>query len=89
MISFIHCGSEKFTDTDFLATSSQLMLKEVASYIWVHSKSLIKNLTLFEDDAEIRVLNFLMQSTCEQPENIFIKMDSPKIDFYLEVFKQL
>ena len=28
--------------------------------IWVHSNSLIKNLTPFEDDAEIRWLNFLM-----------------------------
>ena len=36
------------------------MLEEVASYIWAHSNSLIKNLTPFEDDAEIRWLNFLM-----------------------------
>ena len=88
MISFIHSGSEKFTDTGFLATS-QLMLEEVASYIWAHSNSLIKNLTPFEDDAEIRLLNFLMQSICKQPEDTFIKMASPKIDFYFEVFKQL
>ena len=88
MISFIHSGSEKFTDTGFLATS-QLMLEEVASYIWAHSNSLIKNLTPFEDDAEIRLFNFLMQSICKQPEDIFIKMDSIKIDFYLEAFKQL
>ena len=27
--------------------------------IWVHSNSLIKNLTPFEDDAEIRLLNFM------------------------------
>ena len=88
MISFIHSGSEKFTDTGFLATS-QLMLEEVASYIWAHSNSLIKNLTPFEDDAEIHLLNFLMQSICKQPEDTFIKMASLKIDFYFEVFKQL
>ena len=88
MISFIHCESEKFTDTAFLATS-QLMLEEVASYIWAHSNSLIKNLTPFEDDAEIRLLNFLMQSICKQPEDTFIKMASLKIDFCFEVFKQL
>ena len=88
MISFIHSASEKITDTGFLATS-QLMLEEVASYIWAHSNSLIKNLTPFEDDAEIRLLNFLMQSICKQPEDTFIKMASPKIDFYFEVFKQL
>ena len=88
MISFIHSGSEKFTDTGFLATS-QLMLEEVASYIWAHSNSLIKNLTPFEDDAEIHLLNVLMQSICKQPEDTFIQMVSPKIDFYFEVFKQL
>ena len=57
--------------------------------IWVHSDSLIKNLTPFEDSAEIRLLNFLMQSICKQPEDTFIKMASLKIDFYFEVFKQL
>ena len=88
MISFIHSGSEKFTDTDLLATS-QLVLEEVASYIWAHSNSLIKNLTPFEDDAEIRLLNVLMQSICKQPEDTFIQMASPKIDFYFEVFKEL
>ena len=30
------------------------------SYTWAHSNSLIRNLTPFEDDAEIRLLNFLM-----------------------------
>ena len=59
MISFIHSGSEKFTDAGFLSTS-YLMLEEAASYTWGHSNSLIKNLTLFEDDAEIRLLNVLM-----------------------------
>ena len=88
MISFIQSGSEKFTDTGFQATS-QLMLEEVvASYIWAHSNSLIKNLTLFEDDAEICLLSVLMQSICKQPEDTFLQMDSPKIDFYFEVFKQ-
>ena len=75
MISFIRSGGV------FLLTS-QLMLEEVASY-------LIKNLTPFEDDAEIHLLNFLMQSICKQPEDTFIKMASLKIDFYFEVFKQL
>ena len=85
MISFIHSAD---TNTGFLATS-QLMLEEVASYIWAHSKSLIKNLTPFEDDAEIPLLDVLMQSICKQPEDTFIQMPSPKIDFYSEVFKQL
>ena len=62
------------------------MLEEVASYTWAHSNSLIKNLTPFEDDAEIRLLRFLMQSICKQPED-FIKMASPKFEFYFEVFK--
>ena len=88
MISFIHSGSEKFTDTVFLATS-QLMLEEVASYIGVDNNSLIKNLTPFEGDAEIRLLNVLMQSICKQLGDTFIQMASSKIDFYFEVFKQL
>ena len=59
------------------------MLEEVvASYIWAHSNSLIKNLTLFEDDAEIRLLNVLMQSICKQPEDTFIQVALPKIDFW-------
>ena len=58
------------------------MLEEVDSYPWTHSNSLIKSLTPFEDDAEIRLLNFLMQSIYKQPEDTFIKMPSPKIDFY-------
>ena len=68
-----------------------MLEKEVASYIWVHSNSLIKSLTPFKDDAEICLLNFLMWSIiCKQPEDTFIKkMASPKIDFYFEVFKQL
>ena len=36
----------------------------------VHSNSLIKNLTPFEDDVEILLLNLLMQSICKQPEDI-------------------
>ena len=79
MISFTHPGSEKYTDTGFLATI-QLMLEEVASYIWAHSNSLIKNVTPFEDDAEICLLNVLIQSICKQPEDTFIQMASPKID---------
>ena len=61
-------------------------MEEVASFTWAHSNSSIKNLTPFEDDAEIRLLNFRIQSICKQP---FIKMATPKIDFYFEVFKQL
>ena len=53
----------------------------VASYTWVHSNSLIKNLTLFEDDAEICLLNFLIQYISKQSEDTFIKTASPKIDF--------
>ena len=62
--------------------------KEVASYIciWVHSDSLTKNLTPFEDDAEIRWLNFLMQSIWKQSEDTFIKMASLKIDFNFWTF---
>ena len=56
--------------------------------IWVHNNSLIKNLTSFEDDAEIRLLNFLVWSIFKQPEDAAIRA-SPKIDFYFEVFKQL
>ena len=48
----------RFTDTGFPAIS-YLMLEEVASYIWANN-SLIKNLTSFEDDAEIPLLNVLM-----------------------------
>ena len=51
--------------------------------IWVHSNSLIKNLTPFEDDAEICL------QKCKQPEDTFIKITSLKIDFYFEIFKQL
>ena len=36
----------------------------------------------FEDKAEIRLLNFLVQSICKQPEDTFISMASLKIDFY-------
>ena len=59
--------------------------KEVASYM-VHINSLIKNLTPFEDDAEIRWLNFLMQSIWKQSEDTFIKMASLKIDFNFWTF---
>ena len=76
--------------TCFQVATSQLMLGRRWLAIWVHSNSLIKNLTPFEDDAEIRLLNFLMWSICQQPEDTFIKkMASPKIDLYFEVFKEL
>ena len=57
--------------------------------IWAHSNSLIKNLTHFEDNVENRLLNFLRQSICKQPEQTFIKMASLKIDFHFEVLRQL
>ena len=75
--------------TCFQVATSQLMLGRRWLAIWVYSNSLIKNLTAFEDDAEIRLLYFLMQSICTQPEDTFIKMASLKIDFYFEVLKQL
>ena len=89
MISFIHCGIEKRVYMFPSDNKSADARKEVAGYIQLHSNSLIKNLTPFEDDAEIHLLNFLMQSICKQPEDTFIKMASLKIDFYFEVFKQL
>ena len=52
MISLIHCGSEKRVYM-FPSATSQLMLGRRWLAIWVHSNSLIKNLTPFEDDAEI------------------------------------
>ena len=51
------------------------------------ANSLIKVITPFEDDAEIRLLKFLMWSISKQPEDTFIKIASLKIDFYFEVFK--
>ena len=65
------------------------MLEEVSSYIWAHSNSLIKNVTPSEDDAENRLLDFLIHSLYKQPEDSFIKMASTKIDFSFDVFKQL
>ena len=38
----------------FQVATSQLMLGNRRLAIWVHSNSLIKNLTSFEDEAEIR-----------------------------------
>ena len=65
------------------------MLERSWLAVWVHSNSLIKILSSFEDDTEIRLLIFQRQSICKQPEDTFIKMASLKIDFYFEVFKQL
>ena len=59
------------------------MLEEVSTYnIWAYSNPSIKNLTPFEDDAKIRLLNVLMQSICKQPEDTFIQVVLPKIDFW-------
>ena len=69
--------------------TSQLMLGRRWVAVWEHSNSSIKISTPFEDDAEIRLLCFLMQSICKLPENAFIKMAPLKIDFYFEVLKQL
>ena len=75
------CGTVQVgNNTGFLATKWLIL--------WAHGKSLIKNLTPFKDDKEICLLNFLMQSLCKQPEDTFIKMTSPKIDFYFEAFKE-
>ena len=57
MISFIHCGNEKRVYR-FPRGNKILGRRWLAT--WVHSNSLIKNLTPFEDDAEICLLNFLM-----------------------------
>ena len=84
MISSIHCGSEKRVHR-FPSGKKLADAKEGGDQLY----SLIENLTPFEDDAEIRLLNFLMQSICTQPEDTFIKMASLKIGFHFEVFKQL
>ena len=57
--------------------------------VWVHSNSIIKNVTPFKDGAEIRFLDFLMQFICQQREDTFIKMTSLKIDYCFEDFKEL
>ena len=65
MISFIHCGSEKrvyrFPKSNKLADARRRWLA-----MWVHSNSLIKRLTPFADDAEIRLLYFLMYSNSQK-----------------------
>ena len=67
MISFIHCGSEKIKSLHVFRWQQVADgRKEVAIAIWVHSNSLIKNLTPFEDDAEIRLLNFLMYANSQK-----------------------
>ena len=50
---------------------------------WVHSDSFIKNLTPFEDDAEICLLNFLMYPDSQK---ILLSRASLKINFYFGVF---
>ena len=57
MITFIYCGSEKRVDR---FPSDKIYLGRRCLAIWVHSNSLIKNLTPFEDDEEIRLLSFVM-----------------------------
>ena len=54
MISFIHCGSEKRVYIFPSGNKSANARKEVASYMGAQCNPLIKNLTTFEDDAEIR-----------------------------------
>ena len=67
------------------------MPEEVFNYnIWTHSNSLIKNVTPFEDDAEIRLLNVLSNVVYLQTTRRYFYPDGvTKIDFYFEVFKQL
>ena len=51
------------------------MLEEVASYIWAHGNSLIKNLTPFQHDAEIRLFSVTTGSYFYQDEftqNLFL-----------------
>ena len=48
-----------------------------------------KKISPFEDNAEIRSLDFLMQSIFKHPEDTFVKIPSPKIDIYFEILKQL
>ena len=55
MISSIHCGSEKRVHR-FPSGKKLADAKEGGDQLY----SLIENLTPFEDDAEIRLLNFLM-----------------------------
>ena len=73
MISFIRYGSEKtvykFPSGNKLADAR----KEVTSYMGAQ-QLFNQKFNLFEDDAEIRLLSFLMQSICKQPEHTFIKM---------------
>ena len=52
--------------TLFQVATSQLMLGRRSLAIWVHSNSLIKNLTPFEDYAEIRFLDFLMHANSQK-----------------------
>ena len=64
------------------------MLRRRWLAIWVHSNSLIKNLTPFADDEEIRLLNFLMEANSQK---ILLSrwLHSKLISMYFEVFKQL
>ena len=68
MVSFIHCGSEKkftgFQIGNNLADARTAGRRWLA--IWVHSDSLIKNLTPLENNAEIRLLNFPMYANNSQ-----------------------
>ena len=52
--------------TGFQVATSQLMLGRRWLAIWVHSNSLIKNLTPLEDGAEIRLLNFPMYANSQK-----------------------
>ena len=77
MINFIHCGGEKrvyrFRSGNKLGC--QLMLeKDGASYLAVQV-----TLTQFSN----------VKCTCKQSQDTFIRMDSPKIDFYFGGFKYI
>ena len=73
--------------TDFQSGNKlELMLGRRWLAIWVHSNSLIRNSTPFEDDT----YSFTQFSNvCKQPEDTFIKMSLLKIDFYFQVFNQI
>ena len=54
--------------------------------MWVHSNSLIKNLTPFEDDAGIRLLNFLMQFIISQEQHSIKTLEFTETNRYFYSF---
>ena len=70
MVSFIHCGVRKeftgFQSGNKLAVARTTERRWLAISIWVHSDSLIKNLTPLEDEAEIPLLDFPMHAKSQK-----------------------